>query len=117
MWGRPPSAVQPARSAAEASDGRCLVRNTGQRSGAEVAQVYVGDPSATVPRPEKELKGLERVVLASGATKHVTVMLDRRSLAYWDVASKGWKVDPGKFLVYVGDSSANVPLKAELMIR
>jgi beta-glucosidase len=93
------------------------VRNTGQRSGAEVAQVYVGDPSATVPRPVKELKGFERVVLAPAASKRVTITLDRRSLAYWDVASKSWKVDPGKFVVYVGDSSANVPLKAEFTIQ
>lgn len=93
------------------------VRNTGQRSGAEVAQVYVGDPSATVPRPAKELKGFERIALAPGATQHVSVSLDRRSLAYWDVESKSWKVDPGKFVVYVGDSSANVPLKAEFTVR
>ena len=93
------------------------VRNTGQRGGADVAQVYVGDPSASVPRPVKELKGLARVALDPGETKHVSVTLDRRSLAYWDVTSHGWKVDPGKFAVYVGDSSADTPLKAEFVVR
>jgi len=93
------------------------VRNTGQRAGADVAQVYVGDPSAGVPRPVKELKGFARVALDPGKTKHVSVTLDRRSLAYWDVTSHDWKVDPGKFVIYVGDSSADVPLKAELTVR
>jgi beta-glucosidase len=93
------------------------VKNTGQRGGAEIAQVYVGDPSASVPRPVKELKGFARVVLPPGEREQVSITLDRRSLAYWDVSSKGWKVDPGKFVVYVGDSSANVPLKAELTVR
>ena len=93
------------------------VRNTGQRAGAEVAQVYVGDPSATVPRPVKELKGFTRVVLSPGETKHLSLNLDRRSLAYWDVTSKDWKVDPGEFVIYVGDSSTNVPLKGKLTVR
>jgi beta-glucosidase len=93
------------------------VKNTGSRAGAEVAQVYVGDPSATVPRPVKELKGFSRVELKPGETRHVSVTLDHRSLAYWDVVGKGWKVDPGKFTVYVGDSSANVPLKADITVR
>ena len=93
------------------------VRNTGERAGAEVAQVYVGDPSATVPRPVKELKGFARVELKPGETQRVSVALDHRSLAYWDVTSKSWRVDPGKFTVYVGDSSANVPLQADLTVR
>ena len=93
------------------------VQNTGQRTGSEVAQVYVGDPSATVPRPKEELKGFERVTLRPGETKQVTIRLNRRSLAYWDVKSHGWKVDPGTFVVYVGDSSENVPLQTELTVR
>ncbi|MDE3181450.1 MAG: glycoside hydrolase family 3 C-terminal domain-containing protein [Acidobacteriota bacterium] len=93
------------------------VRNAGHVAGAEVAQVYVGDPSATVERPVKELKGFERVMLSPGETKRVDFVLDRRSLAYWDVSSKGWKVDPGKFVIYAGDSSENVPLKADFTVR
>jgi len=73
-------------------------------------------PSATVPRPVKELEGFQRVVLAPGAAKQVTITLDRQSLAYWNVASENWKVDPGKFVVYVGDSSASVPPKAEFTV-
>ncbi len=93
------------------------VKNTGTRAGAEVAQVYVGDPSATVPRPVKELKGFSRVSLAPGESHHVTVTLDRRSLAYWDTNTHDWKVDPGKFVIYVGDSSANIPLQHSFTVR
>ena len=93
------------------------VANTGKRFGSEVAQVYVSDPSATVPRPERELKGFERVTLKPGESRHLTVRLNRRSLAYWDVNSHGWKVDPGKFVVRVGDSSENTPLNKEITVK
>jgi beta-glucosidase len=93
------------------------VANTGHRAGAEVAQVYVSDPSATVPRPERELKGFERVMLNPGESRHVTVRLNRRSLAYWDVDSHGWKVDPGEFVVRVGDSAENTPLGQEITAK
>jgi beta-glucosidase len=93
------------------------VKNTGQRAGSEVAEVYVSDPSATVPRPEIELKGFQRVTLNPGETRHVSVKLDSRSLAYWDVKSNGWKVDPGTFVVSVGDSSENLPLKEKFTVR
>lgn len=93
------------------------VKNTGQRAGAEVAQVYVGDPSATVKRPKMELKGFSRVMLQPGQTRRVTVKLDKRSLAYWDVSTHGWKVDPGKFIVYVGDSSEHVPLQKSFTVN
>ncbi|MCL5005634.1 MAG: glycoside hydrolase family 3 C-terminal domain-containing protein [Acidobacteria bacterium] len=93
------------------------VQNVGQRAGAEVAQVYVGDPSATVPMPQKQLKGFDRVMLAPGQSQRVTVTLDRRSLAYWSDKANGWKVDPGKFIIYVGDSSEHVPLQAGITVR
>jgi beta-glucosidase len=93
------------------------VSNQGKVAGAEVAQVYVGDPSATIPRPVKELKAFERVVLKPGETRHVSVQLDRRSLAYFNIQSKGWKVDPGRFKLFVGDSSASVPLQKEFTVQ
>ena len=87
------------------------VTNTGTRRGAEVAQVYVGDPHPKVARPIRELKGFERVELAPGETKHLTVPLDARAFAYYDVPAKKWVVDPGKFTVEVGDSVESLPLK------
>lgn len=92
------------------------VTNTGHREGADVAQLYVGDPSAKVQRPAKELKGFEKVRLAPGQTKHVTLALDRRSFAYWSDAKNDWQVDPGRFIVYVGDSSEHTPLTQDLQV-
>lgn len=93
------------------------VKNTGDRIGSEVAEVYVGDPSAKVPRPEEELKGFSRVTLQPGETRHLSMTLNRRSLAYWDVEFHGWKVDPGTFVVYAGDSSEHLPLKEDFTVR
>ncbi|RXS94632.1 glycosyl hydrolase [Silvibacterium dinghuense] len=93
------------------------VTNTGSREGAEVAQLYIGDPSAKVKRPVKELKGYQKVHLKPGESQQVTLTLDRRAFAYWDTASNGWKVDPGKFVVMVGDSSENTPLSQEFAIQ
>ena len=81
-----------------------------------MAQVYVSDKHARVPRPAKELKGFERVMLKPGETKHVTVALDGRSFAYYDTDGKSWRVDPGKFSILVGNSSEDVPLDATIDI-
>ena len=70
-----------------------------------------------MPRPEKELKGFERVVLNPGESRHLTLLLNRRSLAYWDVGLPRWKVDPGKFVVRVGDSAENTPLAQEFTVE
>jgi beta-glucosidase len=93
------------------------VSNIGERAGAEVVQLYVGDPSSQIARPPKELKGFLRVLLKPGETRRVTLQLNRRSLAYWDITSRNWKVDPGKFVEYVGDSSENLPLQADFTIK
>ncbi|HEY2472949.1 MAG TPA: glycoside hydrolase family 3 C-terminal domain-containing protein [Terracidiphilus sp.] len=93
------------------------VANTGSVEGAEVAQLYVSDPSSKVKRPEPELKGFQKVRLAPGETKHVTISLDARAFSYWDEAKHGWSIDPGKFVILVGDSSQNTPLHADLTIN
>ncbi|HEY1209723.1 MAG TPA: efflux RND transporter permease subunit, partial [Terracidiphilus sp.] len=93
------------------------VTNTGSVAGAEVAQLYVSDPSSTVKRPERELKGFEKVRLAPGETKHVTLNLDARSFSYWDSTAHKWTIDPGKFIIRVGDSSENTPLSAKLTLN
>lgn len=92
------------------------VKNTGTRAGAAVAQVYVSDAHAAVPRPQKELKGFSKVMLQAGESKHVTVPLDLRSLAYYDVGRKQWRADAGTFTVRVGGSSADLPLSAPLKL-
>ncbi len=92
------------------------VTNTGKRKGAEVAQLYVGEDAPKVPRPKHELKGFERVELAPGQTKHVTIPLDMRAFAYWDVGAGRWVIGSEKFTVSVGDSVASLPLTAGVMV-
>jgi len=92
------------------------ITNTGDRAGADVAQVYVSDDHAKTPRPAKELKGFEKVALQPGETKHVSVELDSRSFAYYDAEAKKWNIAPGKFGILVGDSSASADLKASVEI-
>jgi len=93
------------------------VTNTGGVAGAEVAQLYVSDPSAKATRPERELKGFEKVRLNPGETKHVSLSLDARAFSYWGEASHKWTIDPGRFVLRVGDSSENTPLEKEITLN
>jgi beta-glucosidase len=93
------------------------VANTGSTIGAEVAQVYVSDPSAKAARPERELKGFEKVRLNPGETRHVSLDLDARAFSYWDETAHKWTIDPGKFVILVGDSSENTPLHADVTLK
>ena len=91
------------------------VTNTGRRAGADVAEVYVGEAHPPVPRPVRELKGFSKVLLHPGETKHVSVELNRRAFAYYDVAKHEWMADPGKFRIYVGDSSEQIELNGDVV--
>jgi beta-glucosidase len=93
------------------------VTNTGKVAGAEVAQLYVSDPSSKMERPERELKGFEKVRLAPGETKHVTLNLDARAFSYWSDTAHKWTIDPGKFSILVGNSSENTPLHADVTLN
>jgi beta-glucosidase len=93
------------------------VTNTGSRPAAEVAQLYVGEVHASVPRPVKELKGFSRVELNPGETRHVSISLDQRAFSYYDTAGKNWKVNPGQFAIYVGKSAQDVQLTGKIDIQ
>jgi len=92
------------------------VTNTGQRAGADVAQLYLAEDHPSVPRPVQELKGFARVQLDPGQTQHVSIPLDARSFAWYDVAAKAWHVDAGAFTVYIRRSSADPQLKGSIEI-
>jgi beta-glucosidase len=90
------------------------VKNTGAREGADVAQVYIGNPQAKVPRPAKELKGFTKVFLRPGESKRVTITLESRSFTYFDVDSKLWRADAGQFDVLIGRSSDQIELRGKI---
>lgn len=92
------------------------VKNTGSRKGAEVAQVYVSDDHLKAPHAERQLKGFERVELAPGESKPVSVTLHARAFAWYDVAAKQWTIDPGKFTIHVGDNVESTPLHGSVTL-
>jgi beta-glucosidase len=92
------------------------VKNTGNRAAAEVAELYVGDSRASVPRPVKELKAFAKVNLEPGESKRVTVTLDRRAFSFYDVKKKDWSAEPGDFTILVGSASDNIQLRSKLVL-
>ena len=87
------------------------VRNTGRRAGAEIAQVYAGLPAAA-GEPPKRLVAWDKIALAPGESKTVTVPLDPRFLSIFDEQKDGWALLPGEYKIFVGGSSDNTPLTA-----
>jgi beta-glucosidase len=92
--------------------------NTGNRDGAEVAQVYVAMPALpNVPQPPRQLKGFRRVQLAAGQTAHVTIALDARSFSYWDAVTHGWKIAPGNYTISAASSSRDIRLTQAIDVK
>ena len=91
------------------------VTNTGERAGAEVAQVYALLP-ASAGEPFKRLIGWEKVKLVPGETKTVSVTVDPQYLSIFNVEKNDWELVPGDYKVYVGGSSASVPLSTTIRI-
>ncbi|WP_405578829.1 glycoside hydrolase family 3 C-terminal domain-containing protein [Streptomyces sp. NBC_01190] len=91
------------------------VTNTGGRAGAEIAQLYVGDPAAT-GEPAKQLKGFQRVDLQPGASAKVTFTVSAHDLAYWNTSGSNWTTAAGAYQIMVGDSSRNLPLTGTLTV-
>jgi beta-glucosidase len=85
--------------------------NTGTRAGAEVAQVYVHQAKPGLPRPLRELKGFQKVVLEPGATQTVSIALGRRAFAFYDPGKPGWLAEPDTFEISVGGSSRDLRLQ------
>ncbi len=93
------------------------LHNTGDRAGAEVAQVYVGELPTEVPTPPRQLAGFARVELDPGQRQRVTIEVDRQSLSYWDEAANAWVTPRGRVPVYVGSSSRDLRLEGFIQVR
>jgi beta-glucosidase len=93
------------------------VRNTGKRAGAEVAQIYVSQQEALLPRPAKELKGFEKVFLKPGEQKTITLQLNEDAFRYFDDRTNQWRMDPGMFTIRVGGSSRDLPLQGSVRLQ
>ena len=93
------------------------VSNTGSVAGAQVVQVYVAPDKCSVARPVRELKGFEKVFLAPGESKRVTVELDKRAFAYYDAAVSDWRAESGIYTVEICENSEKVLLSAQVRVE
>ncbi len=84
------------------------VKNTGDMAGAEVVQLYIADEISQLPKPVKELKGFEKVVLAPGEEKNIIFKSKKEYLAGYDSKYHTWVSEPGWYRVLVGNSSRSV---------
>ncbi|MED0970639.1 glycoside hydrolase family 3 C-terminal domain-containing protein [Bacillus paramycoides] len=96
---------------------RVNVKNTGSTAGKEIVQLYIKDVESTMSRPEKELKGFEKVELHPGEEKTVSFTLNKRSFAYYNVELKDWHVETGEFEILVGKSSKEIVLHDSLYVQ
>ena len=78
------------------------------REGQEVVQLYISDKKSSLPRPVKELKGFQKVKLAPGEEKAVTLTIDKKALSFFDDAKHEWVAEPGKFEAIIGSSSRDI---------
>ncbi len=86
--------------------------NDGLRRGKEVVHMYVRDTTASVSRPERELKGFAKVELEPGQSTTVILSLDRCSLAYWNNQRHSWLAEAGEYEVEIGASSRDIRQRA-----
>jgi beta-glucosidase len=103
---------------AGAADVSFDVTNTGSVAGADVPQVYLGPGPAVVgvQQAVRSLRGFDRIDLAAGQTRHVTIHVDKRSFEYWDEKTQAWVTNWGSRQLWVGDADAlaNLPLSTNV---
>ncbi len=106
-----------ARPAGDGVDVTFRVRNAGRVTGDEVPQVYLG-PSrdAPVPMAPRQLVGFDRITLAPGERREVTVHIDARQLSYWSLETEAWVRAKGERTVYVGASSRDIRLQVPIAV-
>lgn len=92
------------------------IANTGRVGASEIAQVYVSDKISSVARPVKELKDYGKVHIPAGKSVRMTFLLGPDAFSFYDVKSRSFIIEPGEFEVLAGPSSAELPLRAEVMM-
>ena len=91
--------------------------NTGDREGAEVAQLYVSDPVCSVMRPVKELKGFKKVFLKPGESRRITLDIPVSSLAFYSEAQSQFVVEPGEFILQLGASASDIKQRISVEVK
>lgn len=91
--------------------------NTGDREGAEVAQLYVSDPVCSVMRPVKELKGFKKVFLKPGESRRITLDIPVSSFAFYSEAQSQFVVEPGEFILQLGASASDITQRISVEVK
>lgn len=94
-----------------------VIANTGSMDGAEVAQLYVGAPNKRIFRPDKELKGFQKVFLKAGEQKKVTIPFDDKTFRYWNTKTNSWEIEAGEYTVYIGANVADIRLEEKVLVE
>jgi beta-glucosidase len=92
------------------------VTNTGNRAGAEIAEVYASLPAAA-GEPPKRLVGWSKIKLNGGESKEISVEVDPKYISIFNVEQNGWQLIPGEYNFMVGGSSQNLPLKQSVTLQ
>lgn len=110
-----------ASKAAMTADGQMTitvnVKNIGDRAGAEIVQLYIADPEASVDRPVKELKGFEKIYLNPGESKKVTFTVDAEDLSFYSNENNCWTAEKGEFEAHIGSSSDDIRTVAAFELK
>lgn len=93
------------------------VKNTGNREGAEIVQLYISDLKSSVPRPLKELKDFEKVYLKAGEEKAITFTIDKSALSFFDADKHEWVAEPGDFEALIAASSTDIKGKVKFTLK
>ena len=110
-------AAKPSMTAAGTLKVSVDVANTGSVDGAEVVQLYIADPEASIDRPVKELKGFEKVFLKAGQKKTVTFEIDAEDLSYFDAEKHEWVAESGEFQALLGSSSEDLKAMVSFQLK
>ncbi len=94
---------------------RFSLKNTGDVDGAEVVQLYIGDPVSNVVKSIKELKRFEKVFLAAGEEKEISFVLNKADFSYYNVMLHDYVAENGAYDIYIGASSRDIRLKTRIM--
>jgi beta-glucosidase len=102
-----PATISASQYAGQKATVSVVIRNTGQRAGDEIVQLYTRQDYTSLKRPVKELKGFQRITLQPGESKTVTFTLGWEQLKFWKTGV-GWVVEPGQVLMEIGASSTDI---------
>ena len=93
------------------------IKNIGNVIGKEIAQIYISQEDSIIFKPKKELKGFEKIELKPGEEKSITVVLSKKDFEYYNLETKRWEIESGKYKILVGKSSKDIVLEQEIEIK